>query len=125
MRAFEFLTEKKNGKITARQVQSTKGLHLYSDGERTDSTYTSYRLGMAVACSDGKNPIDVDAKSWHGKKKTAHPYTELEAEMLKQSYKAVGANYTDVNHGDLNSEELNTINVVSPVAKPKRNKYGV
>jgi len=27
--------------------------------------------------------------------------------------------------GDMRSQELNTTNVVSPVAKPKRNKYGV
>jgi hypothetical protein len=125
MRAKEFITEKKNGKLTPRQVQSTKGLHTYSDGEKADSTYTSYRLGLAVACSDGKTPLDIDAKTWYGKKKTAHPYTELEADMLKQSYEAVGADYTDLNHGNLDSEELKTTNSVSPVAKVKRNKYGI
>jgi len=45
--------------------------------------------------------------------------------MLKQAYKAVGANYKDLNHGDMESKELDTINKTSPVAAPKRNKYGV
>ena len=108
-----------------RQAQSSRGLNTYRDGERADSTYTSYRLGMAVAGSNGKDPIDMDGKSWAGKSKTTHPYTEEEQEMLKQAYKAVGAKYKDLNHGDMRSLELDSTNTVSPVAKPKRNKYGV
>jgi hypothetical protein len=45
--------------------------------------------------------------------------------MLKQAYKAVGATYQDLNHGDMESKELGTVNTTSPVAKPKKNKYGV
>ena len=108
-----------------RQAQSTRGLNTYKDGERADSTYTSYRLGMAVAGANGKDPIDMDGKSWAGKNKTAHPYTNEEQEMLKQAYKVVGAKYKDLNHGDLKSLELDSTNKISPVAKRKLNKYGV
>jgi hypothetical protein len=80
---------------------------------------------MALACSDGKTPPDIDSMSWIGKKKTAHPYTEVEAEMLKQSYKVIGLNYKDLNNGDTKSKEMSSTNKNSPVAKPKRNKYGV
>jgi len=119
------LAESSESKITKRQSQSTTGLNTYGDAERMSGDYTSYRLGMAVACANGKDPIDMKAKSWIGKKKSTHPYTQEEQDMLKQAYKAVGATYQDLNHGDMKSRELNTTNITSPVAAPKRNKYGV
>lgn len=125
MKVFEIITEMRSPKPSKRQAQSSRGLNTYRDGEKADSTYTSYRLGMAVAGANGKDPIDIDGKSWAGKSKTTHPYTEEEQEMLKQAYKAVGANYKDLNHGDMRSLELDTTNKVSPVAKRKTNKYGV
>lgn len=127
MRAKEFIQEAKSSqsKITKRQQQSTAGLNTYSDGERWNSDYVAYRLGMAVASTDGTNTPNMDAKSWIGKSKSTHPYTQEEQEMLKKAYKAVGANYQDLNHGDIKSQELDTINNSSPVAKIKRNKYGI
>lgn len=121
MRISDLLAEAKVGKISKRAQQPSKGIHVYGDGEHISGDYTSFKLGQAVAMAagDGK-ALDIDAKSWHGKKKTAHPYSKLEQEMLKQAYKAVGANYQDINHGDLNSEELKSTNVVSPV--PDRSK---
>jgi len=121
MRAKEFLSEKKQGKLSSRQQHATRGLHLFSDDERWNSDYTQFRLGMALACANGRDPIDVNWKSWVGKAKSAHPYTEEEAEMLKQAYKVVGANYTDLNHGDLESEEVKSVNTVSPVANWMKN----
>ena len=122
MRAREFITEKKNGRITKRQVQSTRGVNTYGDSERVSGDYTSYRLGMAVAGADGKTPVNIDSKSWAGKKKTAHPYSQIEQDMLKDAYKAVGAEYTDLNHGDMNSDELDGTNTVSPVANWMKKK---
>lgn len=125
MRAKEFITEVTGKKITNRQGQSQTGINLYTDAERRNSDYVSYRLGMAVACTDGTNDPDMDAKSWVDKSKTTHPYTQQEQDMLEKAYKAVGAKWQDLTHGDIKSRELKTTNVVSPVAKPKRNKYGV
>jgi hypothetical protein len=119
------LQESSQEKISKRKQQSTTGLNTYGDSERMSGDYTSYRLGMAVAGANGKDPIDMKAKSWIGKSKSTHPYTEEEQEMLKQAYKAVGANYKDVNKGDMRSLELDSTHKVSPVAKPKRNKYGI
>lgn len=116
MRANEFITERKTGKITKRQQQSTRGLHRYADSEKADSGYVSFRVGMAAAMSDGKNKLDIDQKSWSGKKKTAHPYTQVEADMLKAAYEAAGASYEDMNHGDMISKELKGTNIVSPVS---------
>lgn len=115
MRANEFISESTEKKITKRQQQSTKGLNTYGDGEHVSGDYTSYRVGLAVAGANGKDPIDMKAKSWIGKKKSAHPYTKEEQDMLKQAYQAVGAEYTDVNHGDMDSKELDDTHKVSPV----------
>jgi hypothetical protein len=122
MRAREFITEKKNGRITKRQQQSSRGINTYGDSEHVSGDYTSYRLGMAVAGADGKTPVNIDSKSWAGKKKTAHPYSQIEQDMLKDAYKAVGAEYTDLNHGDMNSDELDSTNTVSPVANWMKTK---
>ena len=125
MRAKEFITEKKQTRMTKRQNQSTRGVNTYSDAERWNSDYVAYRLGMAVAGTDGQIEPEMTASSWIGKSKSTHPYTQEEQEMLKRAYKAVGATYKDVNHGDMRSLELDTANKTSPVAKPKKNKYGV
>jgi hypothetical protein len=121
MRAKEFIIER-DGKITKRQQQSSRGIHIYHDSEKADSTYVGFRLGQAVAMANGVQPIDYDEKSWAGKNKTAHPYTEEEADMLKQAYKAVGAAWEDLNHGDLESKELDSINKFGPVPDRKKLK---
>jgi hypothetical protein len=119
------LVEATQKKISKRVQQATAGLNTFGDSEKVSGDYVGYRLGLAVACADGKNPIDMKAKSWIGKKKSTHPYTKEEQDMLKQAYKAVGASYKDVNSGDMKSKELDSTNKASPVAKPKKNRYGV
>jgi hypothetical protein len=115
MRAKEFITERA-GKLGIRRQNPTVGLNTFSDAERTSSDYTLNRVMMAVAMADGSDaPIKMDHKSWVGKKRTAHPYTRVEQEMLKQAYKAAGAKWQDLNHGDLDSEEVPSTNTVSPV----------
>ena len=115
MRATEFITER-DGTIGNRKQVATVGLNVFYDAERANSDYVLNRVMMAVACADGSNkPIDMDAKSWVGKKRSAHPYTEIEQRMLKQAFKAAGATYTDLNHGDLKSEELPAVNTTSPM----------
>lgn len=127
MKVSEVIVEAKvkQAKMTSRQNQSTRGVHLFGDAERANSDYVQFRVGMAAASTDGKTKPNIDAKSWIGKKKAAFPYTQQEADMLKMAYQAAGASYDDINHGDMSSKELDTINKVSPVAKPKRNKYGI
>jgi hypothetical protein len=117
MRAKEFLAELKlkNAPITKRQQFGTRGLHIYSDGERWNTDYTMNRLGMAVAGTDGVTEPDIDPKSWVGKHKTVHPYTQEESDMLKMAYKTIGANYKDLNGGDMDSEEPPGGNTESPI----------
>ena len=114
MRAREFVAEQK-GKITKRQQFGTVGLHLFGDASRVSSTYTLNRLMMAAAMTDGTVEPDLDAESWIGKQRSAHPYTKQEADILKMAYRAVGATYKDLNKGDLDSEEPPGGNDRSPI----------
>jgi hypothetical protein len=125
MKIREILAERKQGKLTKRQQEPTRGVSIYSDAERWNSDYVAFKLGQAMAGTDGKIIPDINAKSWIGKSKSIHPYTEVENDMFKQASKAVGAKYTDLNKGDMRSLELKNTNTVSPVAKIKRNQYGV
>ena len=116
MRANEFVAESKTGKVSAQQQQPTVGLNVFSKKIDTyDRLYDLNRLMMAVASSDGVNPIKMDAESWVGKHNTTHPYTPEEQAMLKLAYKAAGLQYKDLNKGDLDSEEMAEVNTVSPV----------
>ena len=116
MRAWEFLAESDgNATISKRNQSGTRGLNTFSDGERWNTDYTLNRVMMAAACTDGTFVPDIDKKSWFGKGKTAHPYTEQEQNMLKMAYKAAGANWSDLNAGDMDSEEVTSTNTTSPI----------
>ena len=116
MRANEFVAEGKMGKVSNQQQQSTVGLNVFSKKiDSYDRFYDLNRLMMAVASSDGINPIEMDAESWVGKHNSAHPYTKEEHNMLKMAYEAAGLEYIDLNQGDLDSEEIKQVNRASPV----------
>jgi hypothetical protein len=123
MRINELITEMKRGKITKRQQQATRGLNTYGDVEHVNGDYVSFKLGQAMAMADGSGkPLDIDAKSWHGKQKTTQPYTEIEQAMFDQAAKAVGASSKNINKGDMKSRELDSTYTVSPVANWMKTK---
>jgi len=103
------------------------GVDKFRDSQFADRIYELNRVMMAVAASDGINPLrpEVDSESWAGRNNLAFPYTEEEQKMLQQAFGAVGSHYEDLNNGDLKSREVNSTNKVSPVAKKKPNKYGI
>ena len=83
MRAYEFIVENAEGKLIQHHQQATRGLHIFAKKiDSYDRLYDLNRLMMAVACSDGINPIEMDSESWAGKHDTAHPYTKEEQDML-------------------------------------------
>lgn len=128
MRAKEFINEAQKGKMTKRQQQSTRGVHKFTDAEKWNSDYKMYRMGLALACTDGNSMPDVDFESFVGRWKMAYPYSEVEADMLKRAYEATKTNYVDLNQGDMMSQELDTTNTQSPVSNwnprnnPKKSK---
>jgi len=126
MKINEVIVETRAGKVPNGYKEASTGIQTFSDKEGSNTDYTHYRLGLALASCDGKTPlVDMDPKSFYGKKHTAHPYTQEEAAMLKQAYKIAGADSSDLNNGNLNSMELSDTNKSSTTAKPKKNRYGV
>jgi hypothetical protein len=111
--------------LPKRYQQATKGLNKFTDGDHWNSDYTQYRLGLALAQTDGKTMPDVDKESWIGKSKVAIPFSKQEQDMLNLAYKAVNADHQDLNNGDFRSQEAPTVNKTSPIAARKKNRYGV
>ena len=114
MRAKEFINENKAGKLSKRQQESTRGLHVFAD-TNYDRVYDLNRVMMAAACTDGTFAPEIDQESWAGKYNTAHAYTKEEENKLKQAYKAAGIHFKDLNKGDIKSKELDSANTQSPV----------
>lgn len=127
MKIKEIVAENKVGNVPKRFQSATVGLDKFRDEKFADRVYELNRVMMAVAASDGINPLSpqIDAESWAGRNNIAIPYTEIEQKMLRQAFGAVGSHYKDLNNGDLKSQELKSVNKASPVAKPRRNKFGV
>ena len=115
MRAREFVAEAKVGPLGKRRRAATRGLHKFRDETFADRIYELNRVMMAVASTDGTFVPDLDGESWAGRHDIAAPYTEVEAEMLKRAYEATGSWNQDLNHGDMESGELNSINKQSPI----------
>lgn len=127
MKIKEIVAENKVGNVPKRFQNATVGLDKFRDEQFADRVYELNRVMMAVAASDGVNPLSpqIDSESWAGRNNIAIPYTEIEQKMLRQAFGAVGSHYKDLNNGDLKSKELKSVNKASPISKPKRNKYGV
>jgi hypothetical protein len=115
MRAQEFVTEDRVGKMSKRLNQATVGLHKFRDMAFADRVYELNRIMMAVASTDGTFVPDLDGESWAGRNNVAAPYTPEESDMLKKAYQAIGSHYEDLNHGDLHSQEHPAVHRDSPV----------
>ena len=115
MRAIEFVSEAKIGKIGNRKQMSTIGLHKFRDEDCADRTYELNRIMMAAAATDGTFVPDIDGESWSGRYNVAAPYTQEEQNMLMMAYKAAGSDFHDLNKGDLKSKELEGVNTQSTV----------
>jgi hypothetical protein len=115
MRASEFITEDRVGQVGHRRQQATVGLTKFRHPDRADRVYELNRVMMAVAGTDGSFVPDIDQESWIGRHNLAAPYTEIEQEMLEKAFQAVGTDYEDLNHGDLRSQEVDSVNATSPI----------
>lgn len=120
------LSTKPAGKERKAHHQAHRGGYIMRDVGGYDRTYHLNRIGMAMAMADGKStgPVEMDASSWYEKYNTFFPYSEEEHNKIKSAMKTVPTDGAELPGGH-KSEELPDVNVKSPVAKPKRNKYGI
>lgn len=122
MRAKEFINEATGGKISKRAQEPSRGIHKFSDAEHWNGDYKMYRMGLALACTDGNKMPDVDFESFVGRWKMAYPYSQVEVDMLKRAYEATKTAFVDLNKGDLMSKELSDTNTKSPVSNWMKSK---
>ena len=121
----EVAESKGNGKLRPRDRDAQRGIIKMRDVGGYDRVYHLNRIMMAAGMSDGTGkPVDMDGASWIEKFNSGHPFTEEEYKMLQAAMKTIPTDGTIIQKWS-KSKELDVINKTSPVAKPKRNKYGI
>ena len=122
MRSREFIKEdwriRKDQKASMKNASTLPGLN-----QSTGSAYTNYRMGLALAGAPDY-PTKMEADNWIGGDPLLSTYTDVEFEMVKKAAKQVGAGRIQ-NWSGKRSQEVADVNKTSPVAKSKKNRYGV
>jgi hypothetical protein len=116
MRAREFLSEAARGFSDRKSAAMVKTL-TFPDMP-SNNPYRAYRFAMAMANHDIKNevgPADEYA--------VISAYTEGEEEIIAAAMKKTGERAIIV--ADRESREPKSTNTVSPVAKPRKNRFGI
>jgi len=87
--------------------------------EIDNNPYGMYRLGVSIAAGDRNIP----GKDRLGQEGLIMPFSPIEHDYVVQQAKRHGLKVDRL--GTPTSDEPGQNNTVSPVAKPKRNKYGI
>ena len=117
---FNKLAESKTGKLRKSTVQSISNLEKYDTLDNNNQPYLAYRFGLALAgAPDTKTPKTGPL----GSSFITIDYSEADTAIRRAAEKQFGIK-ADSSTGS-GSKELKNVNRTSPVAKPKRNKYGV
>jgi hypothetical protein len=118
MRAKEFIFDADKFRRSA--TAAIPDAHIYPALDNS-SPYSSYRYGIALAGSPDQT-MDRDGPTQS--KMVTLAYTEGDAEIITKANKIMGIKGKALT--SKKSHESSTVdNNSSPVAKPKRNKYGV
>jgi hypothetical protein len=128
MRAKEFIQEAKThgtaGKMSQERGAALPGVFVQKDLRNTDP-YMQYRYALAVAAARAHKEygIEFEQESQWAENLTQVMYTPEDEETIKLASNLMGVKATRIT--DNSSHEGENTYSVSPVAKPKRNKYGV
>ena len=128
MRAKEFINEGREGSMQDDVADALPATYAISALQNQDP-YLQYRFGVALAQAKGSSHEDTQDFSprttWGENAIVSTPDEESE-KMLDQALKAMGLS-TGAKKliSTKDSTESTDVNKSSPVAKPKRNKYGV
>lgn len=92
---------------------------------RNTDPYLQYRMGVALAVAQATKSREVkfDQETIWAENLVMTAYDEKEQETIKTAAKLMGVEVEQVS--STKSKEIAGVNKTSPVAKPKRNKYGV
>jgi hypothetical protein len=129
MRAKEFLPEgaKSHGKFVSLNADvdaALPGVWVQRQLRNTDP-YMQYRYGLAMAAAraDAAGHVEFEQESPWAENLTIVGYTPEDADVVRLADKLMGVTATRI--ADDSSKESKDTNNASPVATPKRNKYGV
>lgn len=132
MRASEFIQEsfkspKSHGnpnKVSASSDATLPGIFVQRQLRNTDP-YMQYRYGLAVAAarSNQEHGVKFNQESPWAENLTQVMYVPEDEETIKLASKLMGITPTQIS--DNRSRESEGTNSVSPVAKSKRNQYGI
>jgi hypothetical protein len=127
MRAKEFLPETKLhgtfGKVDAQVSNSLPGAFVQRDLRNTDP-YMQYRYGMALAGARANKDHDVEfeQESAWAENLALVTFSPEDEETIRLADKMMGVKASRIASNRSTETDVSTI---SPVAKPKRNQYGV
>lgn len=122
MRAKEFIDESR--KPLRKSVEQSMP-NLTSSGflDNNAQPYLAYRFGVALAASP--DMTGFDDKGPMGSDFTMVDYSDGDTEIRKVAAKRMGIKFDRGTGKGSNELPDSVINKQSPVAKPKKNKYGV
>jgi hypothetical protein len=120
MRINELLVEG-GKKLRSSHEEAISGLQTFPAlNMNTGDAYKAYRFGVALA---GAPEVPTDETSPFAGDYTMKSYTDEEQEMVDYAAKQMGV--TGITKAKKGSNEPKGTNTTSPVAKIKKNKYGV
>ena len=128
MRAYEFINEAKTHghaeHMSDRKSGPLPGVFAQKDLRNTDP-YMQYRYGMAVAAARAHRDhgVDFDQETDWAENLTQVMYAPEDEETIQLASKLMGVKPTKIT--DSESREPKSTDTGSPVAKLKRNRYGV
>ena len=114
------------GKMKTSQENQSGRAMIMRDVGGYDRIYHMHRVMMAMAMADGRTgkPVQMDSSSFYEKFNTAYPFSDADYQKIKSAIGTVPSEFKDLVK-DKRSLEVPGTNITSPVAKPKKNKYGV
>jgi hypothetical protein len=131
MRAKEFINEawagKSHGKpkkVRDRASDALPGVYVQRQLRNTDA-YMQYRMGLALAAAraDDAGHIKFNQESSWAENFIHVMWADEDEETIKLASKLMGVTPSAIT--DKKSREPGSTDTQSPVAKPKRNRYGV
>lgn len=117
MKINEIVSESKLRKGTSNGLPNVQTYPLLDNNA---NPYLAYRFGVELATSPDN---DIDRYGPIGTEFTTIGYSAADEEIINHAAKKFGLKRTT--HGGKGSVELDSVSKASPVAAPKRNKYGV
>lgn len=128
MRAYEFITEVKlqghASKLDQQVNAALPGAYVQKDLRNTDP-YMQYRYGVAVAAAraEANGDVEFDQETPWAENLTQVMYTPEDEETIRLASKLMGVKPTKI--ADTASHEVASTGTQSPVAQPRRNRWGV